>query len=160
MEHQLPILRTDKLSWDWLTKYPVWGRFAEDDSEMLRPITDQDPFALNCEALTIKAKLFSDDGVEFDGSICIERTFDEIYLIEVWSKQRWFGFNRHLPDLVEQASKDLRAALGNARLELFPLKYQTLMDRPCKDFGGTYQPFSADNGGEGFSVRSRITHAR
>src|SRR5262245_8789236 len=112
MEPQLPLLRSDRVSWDWLSRFPVWGRFPVDDSGMWRRGVYLDPFVVDCEALKIKAWFFSAEGMGFDGVLSVERLFDETYLLEIWSNQRWFGFNWHLPDLAEQARQELRAALN------------------------------------------------
>lgn len=117
---------------------------------------EQNPFDADCLAVTIKASLRSADGMDFDGTICIERAFDEIYLVEIWAKQQWFGFNRYLLDLAMQARKDVGIAFGKPDPDLFPLQYHTLMDKPAFDFTGTFDPFVANNGGSGFSVKQFI----
>lgn len=141
MEFSNTCLRSDKLSPAWLEKFPVWGNFDEDDSEMLRPVLEADPFAADCDPLTIKAVFRTAEGMPLKGCVCVERAFDTVYLVEVFLNDRWYGFNRHLKDLAAEDLEKLKAALGNAQLHVFPLRFETQMHRPGRDFAGTFTPF-------------------
>jgi hypothetical protein len=136
-----PFLRRHELSPEWLQKFPVWGSFDEDDSEMVRPVVDEDLFAADCDPLTIRSDFLTVEGIRLSGCICLERAFDTIYLVEVFLDNKWFGFNRHLQDLATEDLENLKKALGDPKLQVFPVRYETQMQRPGRDFVGTFTPF-------------------
>jgi hypothetical protein len=144
-----PLLRRHELSSEWLQTFPVWGSFDEDDSEMVRPVVDDDPFAADCDPLTIKSEFQTVEGIRLSGCICLERAFDTIYLVEVFLNQTWFGFNRHLKDLAAEDLEKLKSALGDPNLQVFPVRYETKIGRPARDLAGTFTPFGAEEGTQG-----------
>jgi|SRR5208283_2380243 len=136
-----PCLRSDKLTPTWLEEFPVWGHFDEDDSEMVRPVLDEDPLGADCDQLTIKSLFLTVEGIQLSGCVSLERAFDQIYLVELFLGPKWFGFNRHLQDLALEDLEKLKNALGDPNLEIFPLRYQTQMQKPGRELSGTFTPF-------------------
>ncbi len=134
-------LNRHRLSPEWLQKFPVWGNFDEDDSEIVRPVVDEDPFAADCDPLTIKSDLLTAEGIRLGGCISLDRSFGTVYLVEVFLGHEWFGFNRHLSDLAAEDLEKLKTALGDPNLRIFPLRFETQMQRPGRDFVGTFTPF-------------------
>ncbi len=154
MEPQLPLLRTDYLTWDWLLKKPIWAQYYEDDSEMWRPVIDQNPLSIDCQALKIKTAFRTQNGIDLVGTIGVERALNTIYQNEIWFGDRWYGFNRHLLSLSEKDAAELAIALDTSTESLFPFDYFASLDFGGLSVSGVYNPFTKDNDGHGFEIRS------
>ena len=135
-------IRNDQLTPELLESFPVWGAYDDDDSEIIRPVQTDAPFATDCDPLTIKAKFATTNNRSLSGCVVVDRAFDEVYLIEVFVLGKWFGFNRHLPDIAQSQLAKLASALGESENRVFPLRFTTGVTGPTKeDFEGVFSPF-------------------
>jgi hypothetical protein len=133
-------IRADILTWELLEEFPVWGGgFEEEDSGVLRPIVDVDPFATACEPLVIRAKFVTTEGIELRGCVSISRTFDQAYLVEFFINDLWIGFNRNLEALAIENLKRLKDTLSKPEAGVFPVKFYTEMSK--RNFEGEFSPF-------------------
>jgi hypothetical protein len=133
-------LRRSDLTLAWLEKFPVWGSFEDDDSEMIRPVLGE-PFAADCDPLITKARIITNEDIELSGCVYLDRAFDRVYLINVYLRGMWFGFHRQLQDLAAADAERLRVALGNSEAKIFPVRFETQMHDQGKDFEGEFTPF-------------------
>lgn len=138
-------IRNDELTPALLDSFPVWGAFDEDDSEIIRPVRTDTPFATDCDPLTIKAVFETVNKTLLSGCVVVDRAFDEVYLIELFVLGRWFGFNRHLPDIAQSQLTQLASALGESENGVFPLRFTTGVIGPRKEnFDGVFSPFGSE----------------
>jgi hypothetical protein len=139
--NRLREMRTELTSWALLQTHPVWGAYEDDDSGVYRPVLDSDPFSTLCDPLIIKARFQTVEGIDLKGCVSITRTFDIVYLVEVFIDTEWFGFNHNLPDLAAEDLVRLKTALARPDTQIFPIRFHTEMPSG-NNLVGEFTPFS------------------
>lgn len=130
-----------KLNLELLEKFPVWGAFDDDDSEVIRPVSSIDPFSYDCDPLTIKARFITPGSSTLDGCVVYDRAFGRVYLIEVFVYGNCLGFNSQLKDLVAKELAKLRGLLNTVEDPVFPIRYETdIFAEDGKKIEGTFSP--------------------
>jgi len=123
-----------------LEEYPVWGSFEEDDSEVIRPVGEINPFSADCDPLTIRAGFVTTNEKELEGCVVIDRALECIFLVEIYTNDQCFGFNRELEDLAYSQLKALQESIGEDGV--FPIRYRTSYKWPNgASLEGLFTPF-------------------
>lgn len=127
------------LTWELLEKYPAWTE-ADDDTEMIRPVTSAQPFETEFVTLTLRAVFRTPRGRELRGSVVFSSAFERVYLIEIFASGEGITFNRNLNSLIPQQLERLQDALNEWNDPIFPLVYTTDVLRDGEAFGGSFDP--------------------
>ena len=127
-----------------LKRCAVWGRVGDDDLDTYTAIYTDRPFEVeDIDPFLIRADFTTLGGLHLDGSVSINPSWDDVYLIEVFVGESQFGFNWQCQEWAREEIAKLADALKVEESSIFPVQFTTPVIGPDGHslFSGTFTPF-------------------